>query len=513
MIIPDRSAGILLHITSLPSRFGIGDLGPEAYTFADQLQEAGQRYWQILPLNPTEIGYGNSPYSSHSAFAGNPLLISPDLLVQDGLLHQKDLIHSESFDDARVDFERASRFKIRLLHKAFKNFTEEMPDVLWKDFVSFQKEHKLWLQDYAYFSAFKKHFNHKSWVEWPKEIKSRQKQGLEDLAIQLNDKVEFEMFLQFLFYRQWDRLKAYCNNQGIVFFGDMPFYVSHDSADVWSHPHLFKLDKQGNPTDVSGVPPDYFSETGQLWGTPVFDWQKLQEQDFDWWLHRIEHNLRLFGLLRLDHFRAFSAYWQVPASEKTAINGKWVKTPGAALLKMAKQKFDYLPIVAEDLGEIDQPVRDLMHTFDLPGMRVLLFAFGEDLPGSLYAPHNHVQNSIVYTGTHDNNTVRGWYEHEASRSDKRRLRRYSNHYVNIDNAHGVMIWLTYLSVSQLAVVPMQDVLGLGQEYIMNKPSTGSGNWEWRLQPNHFTPAHMAELKELATRYGRWKEPETSQGKD
>ncbi|ARS35952.1 4-alpha-glucanotransferase [Pontibacter actiniarum] len=504
MIIPERSAGILLHITSLPSRFGIGDLGPEAYTFADQLQEAGQRYWQILPLNPTEIGYGNSPYSSHSAFAGNPLLISPEQLVQEGLLQQKDLRHSESFHDAKVDFEQVSAFKVKLLHKAYKNFSNELPDALWKDFASFQKEHKLWLQDYARFAAFKKHYKHKSWVQWPEEVKWRKKKAIEELAEQLQEQVEFEMFLQFLFYHQWQKLKVYCNQKGIVFFGDMPFYVSHDSADVWSHPDLFKLDEEGNPTAVSGVPPDYFSETGQLWGTPVFDWKKLQEQDFDWWLHRIAHNLKLFGLLRLDHFRAFSAYWEVPAGEETAVNGEWVKTPGAPLLKLVQERFKELPIVAEDLGEIDQPVRDLMHKFDLPGMRVLLFAFGEDLPHSIYAPHQHTQNSIVYTGTHDNNTVRGWYEHEASRDDKRRLRQYSNHYVNIDNVHGVLIWLSYISVAQLAVIPMQDVLGLGIGHIMNKPSTGSGNWEWRMQPHQFTPEHRAELKELSQRYGRWK---------
>ncbi|WP_276496592.1 4-alpha-glucanotransferase [Pontibacter litorisediminis] len=508
MIVPKRSAGILLHITSLPSRFGIGDLGPEAYTFADQLQQAGQRYWQILPLNPTEVSYGNSPYSSHSAFAGNPLLISPEELVHDGLLRSKDLQHNEKFNDARVEFEKVTKYKRKLLRKAYQNFSEELPDVLWKEFTRFQKEHRLWLQDYAQFVAFKQHFKNKNWTEWPEEIKRRDKQAVEQLAKELSEQVEYEMFLQFLFYRQWQRLKDYCQSKGILFFGDMPFYVSHDSADVWSNPDIFKLDKDGKPTAVSGVPPDYFSETGQLWGTPVFDWQALKEQDFEWWLHRIEHNLQLFGLLRLDHFRAFSAYWEVPAGEDTAINGKWVKTPGAPLLKLVQQQFKELPIVAEDLGEIDQPVRDLMEKFKLPGMRVLLFAFGEDLPQSLYAPHNHTQNSIVYTGTHDNNTVRGWYDKDASRADKSRLRAYSTHRVNQGNVHSILNWLAYSSVSQLAVLPMQDVLGLGHEHIMNRPSTGNGNWEWRLQPRQFTEAHIQELRDMATRYGRWQEPET-----
>ncbi|MDX5481481.1 MAG: 4-alpha-glucanotransferase [Hymenobacteraceae bacterium] len=502
MIIPKRSAGILLHITSLPSRFGIGDLGPEAYAFADLLVQAGQRYWQILPLNPTEIGYGNSPYSSHSAYAGNPLLISPELLVQEGLLQEKDLNPKTDFDPSRVDFEKVSQYKIKLLHKAYKNFTDELPDALWKGFAGFQKEQKAWLQDYARFAAFKKHFKNKSWVAWPEEVKTRKKDALNMLEEQLRDDVEFEMFLQFLFYRQWDELKRYCNGKGITFFGDMPFYVSHDSADVWSHPQYFKLDKEGKPTAVSGVPPDYFSETGQLWGTPVFDWKKLQQNHFDWWITRITHNLKLFGLLRLDHFRAFSAYWEVPAGEETAINGKWVETPGEALLKLVKEKFPKMPIIAEDLGEIDQPVRDLMHQFDLPGMLVLLFAFGEDLPQSIYAPHNHQQSRIVYTGTHDNNTVQGWYEQDAGADDKKRLRKYSNHHISKDNVHSVMTWLAYMSVAQLAVVPMQDILGLGAEHIMNKPSTGNGNWEWRLEPDQFTQQHVKDLKELAERYGR-----------
>jgi len=505
MIIPKRSAGVLLHISSLPSRFGIGDLGPEAYAFANLLIEAGQSYWQILPLNPTEIGYGNSPYSSHSAFAGNPLLISPELLAQEGLLQEKELHSEEEFDSTRVDFAKVSAFKVALLHKAYGNFMQDLPDALWKNFTAFQKAQKAWLQDYARFAAFKKHFKHKSWVEWPEEIKSRKQEAISKLEEQLREDVEFEMFLQFLFYRQWEKLKQYCNSKGITFLGDMPFYVSHDSADVWTHPAIFKLDKEGKPTAVSGVPPDYFSETGQLWGTPVFDWNQLKKQHFDWWMMRIAHNLQLFGLLRLDHFRAFSAYWEVPAGEETAVKGKWVKTPGAAFLTLVQQKFPEMPIIAEDLGEIDQPVRDLMHQFELPGMLVLLFAFGDDLPQSIYAPHNHNKDRIVYTGTHDNNTALGWYEQDASAADKARLRKYSNHSVTKDNVHEVMLWLAYMSVAQLAVVPMQDILGLGAAHIMNKPSTGNGNWEWRLAPGQFTRQHARQLKELAERYGRYSE--------
>lgn len=502
MIISTRSCGLLLHITSLPSRFGIGDLGPEAYSFADLLVKAGQRYWQILPLNPTETGLGNSPYSSHSAFAGNPLLISPEQLLKEGLLKEKDLQTSLKFDEARVDYKQVADFKIKLLKKSYEHFKSELPDAIWKEFTQFQKKHRSWLNDYSRFAAFKQHFDHKSWTEWPQEIKYHHKQSIQELEQKLEEQVLFEKYLQFLFYRQWNKLKEYCNRKGITFFGDMPFYVSHDSADVWSHSKYFKLDRDGNPIAVSGVPPDYFSETGQLWGTPVFDWDTLKKHDFDWWIDRIEHNLELFGVLRLDHFRAFSAYWEVPAGEDTAIKGKWVKTPGAALLKIVQQKFKPMPIIAEDLGEIDQPVRDLMHKFDLPGMLVLQFAFGDDLPQSIYAPHNHRHDRIVYTGTHDNNTIVGWYEKVASKDDKKRLSAYANHRIIKTNVADTMNRLAYSSVAQLAILPVQDVLGLGAEGIMNKPSTGNGNWEWRLKPNQFTEKHVKYLLELAQLYGR-----------
>ncbi|WP_018479143.1 4-alpha-glucanotransferase [Pontibacter roseus] len=502
MIIKKRSSGILLHITSLPSPYGIGDLGPEAYRFADLLEEAGQRYWQILPLNPTEIGTGNSPYSSHSAFAGNPLLISPDLLVEDGLLIKKDIKPNTSFDDRKVEFEKVAEYKKQVLYKAYQKFKAGQGSQLNGAFIRFQEKHKAWLPDFARFVVFKHHFGQQAWTQWPAELKNREHEAVEELAAELAEEIEREIFLQFLFYHQWERLKTYCNSKGISFIGDMPFYVSHDSADVWSHPTIFKLDKKGMPTAVSGVPPDYFSETGQLWGTPVFNWKVLQEDDFSWWIQRIAHNLELFGLLRLDHFRAFSAYWQVAAGEETAIHGKWVKTPGAELLSLVKEKFPEMPIIAEDLGEIDQPVRDLMAQFDLPGMRVLLFAFGEDLPNSLYAPHNHSQNAIVYTGTHDNSTTRAWFEQDASKEDRKRLSDYSAQQLTKENVHEAMNRLAYMSVSQLTVIPMQDILGLGKEAIMNKPSTSNGNWLWRLEPGMFTKPVAHKLRKEVQLYGR-----------
>lgn len=502
MIIPKRNSGILLHITSLPSPYGIGDLGAEAYKFADLLAEAGQRYWQILPLNPTELGSGNSPYSSHSAFAGNPLLIAPDLLVQDGLLTKKDIRPDSSFDTRKVDFEQVTAYKSQLLRKAYENYKAGQASDLKAAFIRFQQEHKAWLPDYTRFAVFKQHFDGKPWIEWPTKIRNRQEQAMDELATELTEAIEQEAFLQFLFYRQWEQLQTYCTSKEISFIGDMPFYVSHDSADVWSHPKIFKLDKDRKPKAVSGVPPDYFSETGQLWGTPVFDWKVLQQQDFDWWVLRIAHNLELFGLLRLDHFRAFSAYWEVAAGEETAINGKWVKTPGAELLTIIRQKFPEMPIIAEDLGEIDQPVRDLMAQFDLPGMRVLLFAFGEDLPQNIYAPHNHVQNTIVYTGTHDNSTVRAWYESDASKDDRKRLSAYSAQDLTKENVSEVMSRLAFMSVAQLAVLPLQDVLGLGKEAIMNKPATANGNWEWRLEPGLFTKSVARKLRQETELYGR-----------
>ncbi|MBF9254427.1 4-alpha-glucanotransferase [Pontibacter sp. 172403-2] len=503
MIIPKRSAGLLLHITSLPSRFGIGDLGPAAYEFADLLQQAGQRFWQILPLNPTEVHSGNSPYSSHSAFAGNPMLISPELLVEDKLLQKQDLDNAPAFNDDKVDFAQVISFKKEILQKAFENYKASDEKELEKAYSAFQKEHRMWLKDFVLFVAFKKHFESKSWVEWPEEIKQREEQAMQDLAKELAADVEKEEFLQFLFYRQWEQLKAYCQERNIAFFGDMPFYVSHDSADVWSNPAYFKLDKDGQPTGLSGVPPDFFSETGQLWGTPVFDWKELAKHNYNWWVRRIDHNLRLFGLLRLDHFRAFSAYWEVPAGEETAMNGKWKQSPGSDILRLVQQDHPEMAIIAEDLGEIDQPVRDLMQEFNLPGMLVLLFAFesNEKAFESSFQPHNHTRNSIVYTGTHDNSTVRAWFD-SAAAADKRLLSDYTFHDLTKENVHEIMMRLALASVAQLAVIPVQDVLGLGAEATMNKPSTGNGNWEWRLRSGQFGRKEAKHLHELTKLYGR-----------
>lgn len=496
-----RSSGIILHITSLPSPYGIGDLGPNAYKFADFLETASVRYWQILPLNYTEEGSSYSPYSGISAFAGNTLLISPDLLVEDGLLRKKDLNLKRVFEDSIVEYSKVLQFKKKLFDTAYHNFKESSA-YYHRKFKSFSKENQLWLEDYALYTALKAHFDGKSWDYWPKDIKNRKAEPIEKLKKQLKEEIEKEKFLQYIFFKQWESLRQYCEEKKINFIGDLPFYVGYDSSDVWSNPQYFKLDDEKKPLLVAGVPPDYFSETGQLWGMPIFDWDNLKRDKYSWWIRRIDQNMKMFGLLRLDHFRAFSAYWEVPADETTAINGSWIKGPGNDFFKVLKKKYDDLPLIAEDLGEIDQPVRDLMAKYNLPGMRVLQFAFGEDISKTIHIPHHHVPNSIVYTGTHDNNTTVGWFENDLSKEDRKRLFDYLGKKVKPENIHEEMIRMVLQSVAQLAVFPLQDLLGLGQEAIMNKPSTVEGNWSWRFKEEMLVPEIALRLAECIKMYDR-----------
>lgn len=488
-----RKAGILLHITSLPSRYGIGDLGPESFAFADFLEDAGQTYWQILPISPTEESSGNSPYSGLSAFAGNILLISPELLVQEGLLQSQDL-PADAKKSNTVDFARVTSQKIKLLKKSWHNFNSPDFKNIRAAFEEFCTREADWLEDYSLYAALKNHFG-KGWIHWPEDIKNRKKEALKKIKTDIAEQVRKEQFYQFLFYHQWFNLKAYCNKKGIQIFGDIPFYVGYESADVWAKPDIFKLNKALAPTEVSGVPPDFFSETGQLWGTPVFDWENNYQEALSWWVARIKQCLRIYDLLRLDHFRAFSAYWEVPASEETAMNGYWVKGPGADFFKRLKKEIPHLPLVAEDLGDIDQPVRDLMDQFKLPGMRILQFAFGDNTGNNLYAPHNHVENCLVYTGTHDNNTVKGWYK-KAGRKEKQNLTQYTGRRISSEKVHEVMIQLALSSVAHIAVVPIQDYLGLGEEALMNRPSVAEGNWKWKLSNGEHN-------QHLAKNLARW----------
>ncbi len=495
-----RGSGILLHITSLPSSYGVGDLGPEAYRFADFLAQTKQRYWQVLPLNPTDPAYGNSPYSSVSAFAGNTLLISPDLLVEEGLLSREDLDPVPPFPEARCDFSEVICYKGKLLERAYQRFNQNGKGR--ESFETFCSESSSWLEDFALFVVLKKQFDGKVWNQWPGELRDRNLKSLLAIKKDCADQMEKEKFWQYLFFEQWYALRTSCQQKGVNLFGDLAIYVSLDSADVWANPRLFKLDREKRPAFVSGVPPDYFSETGQLWGNPVYRWNVLKKSDYQWWRERIAHNLELFDVLKIDHFRGLVAYWEIPAGEKTAINGQWVKVPVKDFLDTLNQHFPRLPIVAEDLGLITPDVREVMDHFALPGMKVLLFAFGEDYPMHPYLPHTYEKNFLVYTGTHDNNTVRGWFEGDASSEDKQRLFRYLGREVPAEEIHWAMIRLAMMSVARSVILPMQDVLGLDGEARMNRPSIAHGNWEWRLLPGQITPSVSERLLEVTKTFGR-----------
>lgn len=496
-----RGSGILLHISSLPSDYGIGDLGPGAYQFADYLAEAGQRYWQVLPLNPTADISGNSPYSSYSAFAGNGLLISPEELHSMGLLEQSDLKSHPDFLMDKVNFPAVIEYKEKLLQKSYDRFKENRDEYV-EEYESFVETHDYWLEEFATFVAFKEHFDQKGWMDWPEEYRDRDPDALLELKQTLADRIQYRKFIQFVFFRQWYYLKKYCNDKDIQIIGDIPYYVTLDSADVWTHPQRFKLTEEKQPEAVAGVPPDYFSETGQLWGNPVYRWDVMQELDYDWWIQRLAHNFLLFDWARIDHFRGFEAYWEVPADEKTAVNGEWVDVPSYDFFNTVLTKFDALPIIAEDLGMITDEVRELIAHFNFPGMKVLQFAFDDHLPENPYAPHNHVQNCALYTGTHDNNTSRGWFNREADTNTKGRLSHYLGKDLTQETIHEDFMRMALSSVADLAVLPMQDVLGLGADCRMNKPGVGKKNWEWRLEPSQLNDKSKELLASLTHMYGR-----------
>ena len=495
-----RKNGILLHITSLPSPFGIGDLGKGAYAFADFLAGSSQTLWQVLPFSPSSPACGNSPYCSFSAFAGNPLMIAPDLLVQDGYISWNDLSWAAPFDSTKVDYVKAAAFKERVLGIAYEKF-EQMPDAQcrYEDFVN---ENAHWLDNYALFMSLKDHFSGAPWNEWPLEIRDRTAPALSEWTEKLAGRIKREKFTQFLFFRQWSALKSYCNSKQIQIIGDIPIYVSYDSSDVWANSEYFKLDSNKRPVFVAGVPPDYFSETGQLWGNPVYSWDKLKETFYEWWIRRIEHNLKCFDIVRLDHFRGFVAYWEVPAAEKTAVNGKWVETPAGEFFHMLLRRFPSIPIIAEDLGVITPEVREIMSEFGFPGMKLLLFAFGGDSAENPYIPHNHVENCVVYTGTHDNNTVKGWFVHDATEKEKENLQAYFDREFDENTITGQLVRTAMMSVALTVVIPLQDFLELGAEARMNTPSVAFGNWEWRVRAEQLTPELAERIADLTKVYGR-----------
>ncbi len=489
-----RRSGILLHITSLPSVYGVGDLGPEAYKFVDFLTGAGQKFWQVLPLNPTDPICGNSPYSSISAFAGNTLLISPDLLFEEGLLTREDLQNKPLFPENFCDFSQAALYKERLLALAYENFIKYGTQQ--DSFEQFCADNSSWLDDFSLFVVVKKHFGGIIWNEWPEDMRDRKPGALRSIRRKYGQLIEEVKFRQYLFFNQLRKLKAYCRKQGIHAVGDLSIYPTFDSADVWAHPDLFKLDGEKRPTSVSGVPPDYFSETGQLWNSPVYQWEALKEAGYEWWVRRIGHNAQLFDVLRIDHFRGLVAYWEVPAGEKTAIKGKWIKGPGEDFLLTIKTHFPDLPLVAEDLGMITPDVREIIARFKLPGMKVLMFAFQEEDPNHPYLPHTYDENCVAYTGTHDNNTTRGWFENEALPDEKKRFFNYLGREVSVDEVHLAMIRLATMSAARWVIIPMQDVLGLGEEARMNTPSVPFGNWEWRLLSGQLSNQVLEALRQV-----------------
>jgi malto-oligosyltrehalose synthase/4-alpha-glucanotransferase len=498
-----RGAGILMHITSLPSPYGIGDLGPEAKAFANFLHRSQQKFWQLLPLNPTEGGQGHSPYSAISSKAGNPLLISPEWLIKAGLLEAQDLKQYQQPVQPIADYAKAEEVKKTIFEQAYTNFkngADSSP--LHEAFTSFCEKESEWLNDFALYVVLKAEHGGKPWYEWPDEYKLYQKEALEKLRKEKEQEVTKAKWLQFIFSQQWHELKDYCNSRNIQLIGDLPFYVSYDSVDVWANREFFALDEAGNRTGMAGVPPDAFSDDGQLWGMPVFKWEVLKEAGYTWWIERLRKNIELFDLIRLDHFRAFAAYWDVPAGEATAKNGEWKQGPGHDFFEAIENALGKLPFVAEDLGDIDDAVYELRDRFRMPGMKVLQFAFGDDMPRSTHIPHVYSSAFIAYTGTHDNNTVVGWYDQEADAGSKRRLEQYLGKQVNRNNVHWELGRLAYASVANIVILPLQDVLGLDGSARMNKPSSGENNWAWRLVPGQLHSKAENQLKEWVYLYNR-----------
>ena len=489
-----RRSGVLLHPTSLPGRFGIGDLGPAAFNFLDYLADARQTLWQVLPLGPT--GFGDSPYSSPSAFAGNPLLIAPEPLLTQDLLEERDLADLTSLPTERVDFGHLVALKHAALHVAF----QRSRDRLAAELSAFRDQHAEWLADYALFAALKDDL-HKPWTEWPEPLRTRDAASLASERERLADRVAYHEFCQYLFFTQWSAVRAHARSRGIHIVGDIPVFVAHDSADVWSHQHLFKLDSSGNPVVMAGVPPDYFSATGQLWGNPLYDWEAMAREGYAWWIARFRHLLEEVDIVRIDHFRGFEAAWEVPAGESTAVNGEWVPGPGVAVFQAIAAAIGtaQAPVIAEDLGLITDAVRELLEATGFPGMKVLQFGFGGDADNP-YLPHNYADpNCVVYTGTHDNDTTRGWFSTIGDAERAHVLR-----YLQTDGSQIAedLMRLALSSVAHLAIVPLQDVLDLGSEARINTPGAPEGNWSWRMRAEQLDPARAACLAELTSLYGR-----------
>ncbi len=495
-----RGSGVLLHITSLPGPYGSGDFGPSAYTFVDFLKESGQAYWQFLPFNPTDSVYGNSPYSSYSAFAINPLFISPQKLLDDGWLKSSSGLPELKQDEGRVDYLLAEGLKAKVWDDVLSCLVQLQKDPRFRSFV---RKNAFWLNDFSLFFVLKECFSGRPWHQWPEEFKFRKQEALEDFRQSHQVQIERVRFQQFLLFDQWQEIYRYCRTNGVAVIGDLPIYVNYDSADVWSCPEFFDLDERLDPQYVAGVPPDYFSKTGQRWGNPLYNWTRMRQDKYHWWVKRFELNFQLFDFLRVDHFRGFVGFWQIPVQEETAVNGQWIPGPGADFFQVMKKHFHHLPIIAEDLGVITDDVRDLIEQFAFPGMRIFLFGLGGD-QSHPYLPRNYPENCVAYTGTHDNNTVQGWLEGEAAANEKKNL----EDYFQIDpqsqskEVHWLMIESLMRSKAEVIIVPFQDLLGLGKDARMNTPGQPLGNWQWRVSGQSLSGVLSDRLKAVTSRSHR-----------
>jgi 4-alpha-glucanotransferase len=490
----NRTSGILLHPTSLPGKYGIGSLGEEARKFVDWLAESGQKIWQILPLGPTD--FSHSPYQCYSAFAGNADLIDLDELFKMGLLQSEVPPPTKAFPLESVDYHGVRKFREPYLHTAFLRF-REIGGFGWEDYLRFWDENSWWLEAWSLFYACRKNLKGKDWSYWEESLLKHKRESLHHNYRTYREDVEYQRFMQFVFFKQWFALKRYANSQEIKILGDIPLYVSYDSADVWANQELFLLDKLRKPVAVGGVPPDYFSETGQLWGNPLFDWKKLEQRDYDWWIARLHFNLNLFDLVRIDHFRGLESFWAVPYGEKTAIKGEWMKAHGDALLGLLQSQIGHLPIVAEDLGTITEEVHHLRKKYHLPGMKVLQFAFASDAKNE-HLPHNYESDFAAYTGTHDNDTTAGWLM-KVKGEELDHLRHYFGA-LTVD--HWKMVRAILGSVAKMTILPAQDILGLDSSGRMNTPGTIESNWKWRLASLDDLQESGEKLKGLTALYGR-----------
>ena len=494
----ERSSGILFHPTSLPGKYGIGTLGKEAYAFIDFLKKSKQKLWQIFPLGPT--GYGDSPYQSFSSFAGNPYLIDFDLLIEAHLLSEEDLRDIFFGDnEEHIDYGAIYNQKYPLLRKAYENFKSSDNNEMKGSLENFKRENSSWLNDYSLYISLKNHFNGLPWNEWAQDIKNREDGAMRHYRNELADDIEYHNFIQFLFFKQWGDVKRYANENGIKIIGDIPIFVAADSSDAWANPEIFLFDKERKPVKVAGVPPDYFSATGQLWGNPLYNWEKLKDTNYSWWVERVRANLSTCDIIRIDHFRGFEAYWAVPYGDDTAINGQWEPGPGIDLFNAIKSQLGELPIIAEDLGLMTQGVIDLREATGFPGMKILGFAFdsGEE---NDYLPHTYTKNCVVYTGTHDNDTLVGWFQ-KAKEEDRQFARDYLNSRAD-DEIHWDAIRGAWSSVACMAISPVQDFLGLGSEARINTPGVASGNWQWRLKQGVLNNELAERIAKLTKIYSR-----------